>query len=245
MKTRMMMIVAMVGVIAMANSAMAVQKNTANALNLNFFDPASWSSVGVPVAGDDVRLGESGPNPGVGSMIYDPANQSPANEALYQATSDSGRTFYIGRQTADDQFSFYHESGNLELGGAWLDFAPGLGIWYMNGGSLKVVGGLYFEPGGALGADSSFRFAAGSDAALYVNTAATGTYAQTQAGMLTAIADDRIRDLGGEGFVVTELVAGDHAGYTEVKLVAAAPVPEPAGLGLIGLALLAVRKRRS
>jgi len=241
-----MMIAAMVAVIGMANSAMAGQYNTdCNADNLNFFDAASWSPNGLPGAADSVRLGEVGTSPGVGSMIYDPATQSPGNEALYQVACNAGTSFYLGRSTADNEGHFYQESGNLEITGSWLDFAPGLGIWFLNGGSLKV-GSLYFEPGGALGADSSFRFGAGTDAVLYVDTSRSGSYAQTQAGMLTAISDGRIRDLGGEGFIVTEGM-GPGGLYTEVKLAtpAGGVIPEPAGLGLIGLALLAVRRKRS
>jgi len=60
-----------------------------------------------------------------------------------------------------------------------------------------------------------------------------------------SLADVRLynRALSDGGVTVGQTAGGDIAELFALK--SAAPVPEPAGLGLIGLALLAVRRRRS
>ncbi len=112
----------------------------------------------------------------------------------------------------------------------------GTAVYSLGGGTCQAET-LIVNPGGVL------NFEPGSTGVLYLNTGNHGAWGVEN----DLIALGKIVDLGGEGFVITELVAGDYAGYTEIKLVAASGgvVPEPAGLGLMGLALLAVRKRRS
>ena len=242
MKTRMMVIVAMIGVIGMAGAATAVYYYTdGNADNLDFFDPASWTPAAVPGADAEIRFGETGARPNaIGSMIYDPANQSPGDEALY--TVGGGDDYvYVGRFQAGDEYTFHHESGNL----VWGAFGSGnYWFWIGGGGRGRYVINAGTAAFGGLGfGDGTLEFGVGTDAIVYVEIA--GTYGQSKADIEALIGSGNIVDLGSEGFVVTELVAGDYTGYTEVKLVASAPIPEPTGLGLIGLALLAVRKRRS
>ena len=237
---KLLVIAAMVAVIGMADPATAVYYYTdGNADNLDFFDPASWTPAAVPGADAEIRLGEVGTRPNaIGSMIYDPVATSDPLDYTVGGVDDY---VYVGRFQAGDEYTFYHESGNL----VWGAFGSGnYWFWIGGGGKGRYVINAGTAAFGGLGfGDGTLEFGVGTDAIVYVEIA--GTYGQSKADIEALIGSGNIVDLGSEGFVVTELVAGDYTGYTEVKLVAAAPVPEPAGLGLIGLALLAVRKRRS
>ena len=96
-----------------------------------------------------------------------------------------------------------------------------------------------------IGANSALNFDAASTGVVYVNTSD-----KTEAGIEALITAGDIT-LGGAAavpadFEITEGM-GPGGAYTEVKLPGGggAAVPEPAGLGLLGVALLAVRRKRS
>ena len=126
--------------------------------------------------------------------------------------------------------------------GLWLGGTGG-GIYSLAAGTVQTTG-LRITDAGVI------NFEAGSTGALYVLTSggpsagANAPIYQSAADMLALIAAGDIVALGGETILVTELLAGDYTGHTEVKLDLPV-IPEPAGLGLIGLALLAVRRKRS
>jgi len=213
-----------IGLILAPVAAMAVFFITdGNADDLNFFDPASWSPAAVPGADAEIRFGETGTRPNaIGSMIYDPATQSPGDEALYTVGGVDDYV-YVGRFQAGDEYTFYHESGNLVWGAFgsgnywfWIG-GGGVGHYVINGGTV-AFGGLGFGS-----PSDTLEFGAGTDAIVYVEIA--GTYGQSKADIEALIGSGNIVDLGGEGFVVTELTSGDHAGYTEVKLAGAATTP--------------------
>ena len=294
---KLLMIVAMVGVIAMAGVAMASEYySDGNALNVDFFDAASWPTPGGSVPGvgvdtDTIRFGELGARPNaIGSMVYDPAT---TGDPLDYEVNDGGGAgeFMLGRHQAGDQYTFTQKSGDLEFAGGYRfqigyggsgtyvlnggiarftttagvhltgntdahfdqnagdvivtdadDYGLAIDLWdlggpcsYNLGGGTLQVEKLTIDPGND--GNGVLNFDAGSTGILWVNESD-----QTVAGINALIGVGKIVDLGAEGFVVTDV--GD---YTEVKLdlPTAAPIPEPAGLGLIGLALLAVRRRRS
>ena len=293
---KLMMIMAMVAVIGMAGAPSAFAASYVVAgVNLDFFQAASWTG-GVPTSASNVIRWQNS-----GSMIYDPANQSPGN-MVYVAGTTGSNNENGWMPPAGGSYLFTQESGDVEWGQS-VNYRPygmyenatyvlndgicrfnkGRGIRLLppaattalfdhNGGSLIVTpdvnptddfglwmgddtvgngSGIYSLAAGTvqttglqIGLNGVFNFEAGSTGALYVLTSGR-TNSKTAAEIQALIAADDIVDLGGEGFVVTELLAGDYAGYTEVKLIGGAVVPEPAGLGLLGLALLAVRRRRS
>ena len=306
-----LMIVAMVAVIGMAgaNSAMAWWFFPVNGTDLNFFDGNNWARFHsgpaygfVPGAGTDHdAIQAGGYATWTGSVLYDPANQSPPDEAGYTIGDspdvEGGRTAhsfgswsgaiynpYTFKQASGDltwgpndnfQFQLYLEgtyemnAGTATFGRNLELFNPDPAVWTWmpapvnnlfdhNGGDVVVDEtlwiGRYSSAGTAVytiadgtcqtealliepGAGNVLNFDPGSTGIVYVNTTD-----KSKADILALIGSGDIVALGGEGFVVTELLAGDYNGYTEVKL---GVIPEPAGLGLLGLALLAVRRRRS
>ena len=120
--------------------------------------------------------------------------------------------------------------------GAWHHAA-----WVWTGGApdtskLYIDGVLVAQGSNTLGDMATNEWSVGAR-----NTGAGGG----NYGLDGSMADVRIYDraLSDGGVGLTETAGGDIAELYALK--SAAPVPEPAGLGLIGLALLAVRKRRS
>ena len=303
-----LMIMAMVAVIGLAgaNSAMANWFFPYGGTDKNFFDSGTWFffAPGGPQGGvvpgtgvDPHAIKPGGYGTATGSLLYDPANQSPGDMvySIGDLAEQWGQPHTIGSYNAANiPWTFRQESGDLTFGapnsfavyvGTYVmnageaTFGKHLEIWNptwtapvsnlfdQNGGDVVVQGtGLHIgdiSGGGAgtavytiadgtcqtesltIGANSALNFDAASTGVVYVNTSD-----KTEAGIEALITAGDIT-LGGAAAVLADFEITEGMGpggaYTEVKLAGGggAPIPEPAGLGLIGLALLAVRKRRS
>lgn len=150
---------------------------------------------------------------------------------------DSGLRMY---STETHDAFFDHNAGDVVVAGPnpllRIGYADvGAAVYSLAAGTVQTQM-LEINSGGVL------NFDPGSTGILYVDT-----LDKTTPDIVALIADERIVDLGGEMFLVTELVAGKYAGYTEVKLDLPPDgvIPEPAMLAGCGFLLLALRKRRN
>jgi len=269
----MMVIAAMVAVIGMAGTAQAVWHPwTGGGSDGLWNTPTNWNPAYVPVAGDEAYLPGgtvvSINNPGapIDSRLYMTDATPGGTTTLHIAADIEWDWATVG--VAPGAANVFHTTGTVfssryndpSLWCFGLSGAPG--TYEITGGKLQAYGeatigagagstGLLTLGGGVVqierltfnaDADSAtIDFPASSSGALYVTTAD-----KDAAAMAALIAAGNITYNGGAAslsfFDITEVLAGDYAGYTEVKL---GVVPEPAGLGLIGLALLAVRRKRN
>ena len=266
-----LMIVAMVAVIGMAGTAHAIYRTwDGGAGNGLWGSPLNWGPDGVPVAGDEAELIDgavvsiSSPAPSDSRLgMRHAAGTSTLNisadiewdwgtvgggDCTANVTQTAGTVFLSryndpsldcfwmpGTDTATGTYEIH--DGKLQVyGGAFVGRAAAT-----SSGALTIYGGVVQAERLTIDAYGVVNFGPATTGVMYVNTAD-----KTEADILALIKAGNIVALGGEAFAVTELVAGDYTGHTEVKLGAGGGVvPEPAGLGLIGIALLAVRKRRN
>ena len=198
MKTRMMVVVAMIGVIAMAGTAMAVMQDESG-----YLTPSS-------------------PPDDPGWYSYTPAHT------------------YDEPAGANDAYMYSNQ-----MDGFWT---PGLTGWYVveaswtayNNSSYTDDAGYYFRSDGT--EESEVVAKEGVTQRLLADQVSTGDglwsgFHELGTFNLNSSSEFRIT-----GWVAsTEYVTSGVWQFTE----SSAPIPEPAGLGLMGLALLAVRRKRS
>ena len=281
MKTRMMVIVAMIGVIGLAGVANGdITSNLVT--HYEFNDNTSEATLGynsVTLTNDTLQgtVGTLTQTTGPGGSITNAGNfgtsvgidsrnilvgggpvvgTGSVTMSTWYATTGTAFTDMINGQGGGDlMFLEFPRTGQLQVwareGGATILSAqdPGTsndGAWHHAalvwiGGapdtaSLYVDGVLVAQGSNTLGDMGTTVWSVGARN----NGAGTINY-----GLNGSMADVRIysRALSDGGVGVGDTAGGDIAELYALK--SAAPVPEPAGLGLIGLALLAVRRKRS
>ena len=223
MKTRMMVIVAMVGVIAMAGVASA-----APILN----------------PGDIWVETDNGGN-----------NDGPANGWLWQTTNAVLENGTVMRWSADDTEMTMTVTG---LAPGDYDVAVVFGDYYRPDQGLIDASLQALQAGLVSGSYTELSYVNLVEPGIGNNATWTGVGAdpgavqvQSNPGVIgTGVADGsgnlNIYFLGTTFRAIGNSQTGGEAFVDGVVLTPlAAPIPEPAGLGLIGLALLAVRRRRS